>query len=433
MPRDFCKVKHTIWTGKTGRLLRGHADLQRVWFYLLTGREANMIGLYRCSPGAIADSIGMEYGACRDSLRILSGQCPEHSPDTVKDLCAAIAEDPPIQLDQDRWIVWIVNMAPTQIGQKRPTHNSVKSALALLLEFEAEFPDAEIISNFKNKHGALVRAPDSVPTVSGQCPDRMPLRHRDLETKRQIPPLTPPGGEPGPSDADPARPLAAVRRDKAKRFKQEAAQALEAYNRMSGRSLSSPTFLSKAEKLLKSGVTREELELVCEWALKSNHQRAVKLRDDGYADPDTLWGPGSKGRPGKFYRYRDYAREWLSASPEKRRERRESEKRWAMAQGADGQSLRVEVNRKRPDGDVWAELWDQDVDNCRVFIPHPSKPDAPWVEIAFLDQDLRDPHRWSDMWAVMLPDRRSATRSGRIWRASFTPATGWVWAEEVAE
>lgn len=70
--RDYSIVRHTFWTGETGRKIRrAGSDAQRVSFYLITCQSSNMIGLYYLPLPLLCHELDMEEeAACKALSRV---------------------------------------------------------------------------------------------------------------------------------------------------------------------------------------------------------------------------------------------------------------------------------------------------------------------------------------------------------------------------
>lgn len=154
MARDFCKVSPRIWTGRTGRALRGHPHLQLAWSYILTSPRATSIGLFELAPSDMSRHTGMAEADCADALRILSGQC-----DFSKSLPF---DDCPIAYDFDNGIVWVRNMAEQQIGRKSKDHKWVIGGRRLFTELLDLYGWTPVIAAFFYTQKDLL-------SLSGQC------------------------------------------------------------------------------------------------------------------------------------------------------------------------------------------------------------------------------------------------------------------------
>lgn len=106
--RDYSKVAGSLWTGKTGKALRGDMEAQIVAMYLMTSPHANMIGVYFCPIHYISYETGLPLeGASKGLHRLIEGG-----------FCTYVDETE---------MVWVHEMAKYQIDEQlRPTDNRVK-------------------------------------------------------------------------------------------------------------------------------------------------------------------------------------------------------------------------------------------------------------------------------------------------------------------
>lgn len=70
--RNYGTVTPGIWTGETGRLLRGDTSAQLLAVYLMTNPHANMIGLYYCPISYIVADTGLSHEGASKGLARLS-------------------------------------------------------------------------------------------------------------------------------------------------------------------------------------------------------------------------------------------------------------------------------------------------------------------------------------------------------------------------
>jgi hypothetical protein len=100
--RDYAQVRPTLWTGETGRLLRGNANAQRVQFYLLTCSSSNMAGLFYLPLPLLCHDLGMPLEGALEGLRSLS------------EVDFAVYDEPTSY-------VWVLNAARESVGSN-PSH-----------------------------------------------------------------------------------------------------------------------------------------------------------------------------------------------------------------------------------------------------------------------------------------------------------------------
>lgn len=127
----YRKIQPEFWTGRTGRQLRGQADLQLVAMYLMTCTHANMIGVFTCPPAYIANDLGMPFEGASKALQSLS----------EGGFCA---------YDADLDLVWVKEMARFQVGDElKSTDNQVKS----IRSFYRAIPNPLIRRAFFERYG----------------------------------------------------------------------------------------------------------------------------------------------------------------------------------------------------------------------------------------------------------------------------------------
>lgn len=109
--RDYAVVPAKFWITPLAKSLRGNPSAQVVALYLKTGPHANMIGLYHCPVGYIAQDTGIPLEGASKALASLSegGYC---------------------EYDADTEVVFVRDMAGEQIGESLlPTDKRVKAVI----------------------------------------------------------------------------------------------------------------------------------------------------------------------------------------------------------------------------------------------------------------------------------------------------------------
>lgn len=107
--RDYAKVSPKIWTGSTGKAMRGHPEAQIVAMYLMSSPHSDMTGVYICPLLYIAHEtgLGME-GASKGLQRLIE-----------IDFCT---------YEEGSETVFVHEMAKFQIGEElKVNDNQVKS------------------------------------------------------------------------------------------------------------------------------------------------------------------------------------------------------------------------------------------------------------------------------------------------------------------
>jgi hypothetical protein len=69
--REYSKVSSKFWTGKTGRAMRGRPNLRIAAMYLITGPNANMVGIYYLAVPTMAHETGMSEMEVKGALNAL--------------------------------------------------------------------------------------------------------------------------------------------------------------------------------------------------------------------------------------------------------------------------------------------------------------------------------------------------------------------------
>lgn len=69
--RDYGSVSPQFWIGKTGKQLRGNAQVQVLALYLMTSPHANMIGVFHCPIMYMAHETGLGFEGASKALESL--------------------------------------------------------------------------------------------------------------------------------------------------------------------------------------------------------------------------------------------------------------------------------------------------------------------------------------------------------------------------
>ncbi len=161
--RDYAKVAPQFWTGRTGKLIRslGH-EAQVLALYLMTGPNANMIGLYYLPIPTMAHETGSPLEGASKALRSLC----------EVDFCA---------YDEDAEVVWVREMARFQIGESLDGKD--KRIAGVMREFES-VPKSRLHNDFWSRYSE----PFSLPARELDKPLRRgfegpsePLRSQDQD------------------------------------------------------------------------------------------------------------------------------------------------------------------------------------------------------------------------------------------------------------
>lgn len=84
--REYASISPRFWIGDTGRKLRGNPEAQVLALYLMSNHHTNMIGVYHCTLGYMAEDTGLTLKKAQDALRdlVAAGFCEyEAETDTV--------------------------------------------------------------------------------------------------------------------------------------------------------------------------------------------------------------------------------------------------------------------------------------------------------------------------------------------------------------
>jgi hypothetical protein len=186
--RDYSRVSPRIWTGETGRRLRGKKNEQILAFYLITCPSANMIGLFYLPIPAMVHETGMSIEDTRGALKWLYENGVAH-------------------YDEDQEIVWIPAMARWQIADSLKPNDKQVVGVRRELEQYLQHPFAQL---FLRRYGAKFHigieplpaapAPPSKGLPRGENLTQVPLRSQDQdqEQEQEQEPLPSPFEDQGP-------------------------------------------------------------------------------------------------------------------------------------------------------------------------------------------------------------------------------------------
>lgn len=169
--RDYAKVSSRIWTGETGKALRGHPEAQIVRDYLLTSPHSNMLGLYYLPELYIAHETGLpSEGASKGLRRVVEVGFASYDP-----------------LEE---VVWVYNMAAWQVladGQvsMSPKDNRVKG----VNKAYAGLPKCMFLGSFFDRYASVFhlenRRPDSTESASPSEAPSKALRSQEQEQEQE--------------------------------------------------------------------------------------------------------------------------------------------------------------------------------------------------------------------------------------------------------
>lgn len=151
--RDYAKVAPQFWTGETGRYLReAGRDAQVVALYLITGPNANMIGLYYLALPTLCHEVGISRQGALKALRRPSEGPP-------KGLQRG-SEGGFARYDEVTETVWVPEMARFQIGESlKPKDNRI---VGIVREAEA-VRNSPFIIDFYEKYRESFHLPEEGP------------------------------------------------------------------------------------------------------------------------------------------------------------------------------------------------------------------------------------------------------------------------------
>ena len=165
--RKYSKICPSLWTGKTGRALRGNLEAMLVRDYLLTGPMTSMTGVYYCSVYYICADVGLTPEAVNQALQSLIsvGFC---------------------LYDWNSEWVFVKNMARFQVAQELKA--SDKRVIQLRKDVE-QMPEP-FKSMFIDEYNDIFCLDCLVPTESAQTLNlfeapSMPLRSQEQEQEQE--------------------------------------------------------------------------------------------------------------------------------------------------------------------------------------------------------------------------------------------------------
>lgn len=162
--RDYSKVSPVFWTGDTGRSLRkAGREAQVVALYLLTGPNANMIGLYELPLPLLAHHTGMTLEGASKGLRRASegGFC---------------------HYDEASETVWIPEMARFQIGDTISTKDNRHKAI---VKEWLTYKKSPFFVAFHARYAKCFELPDASPFEGASKPLTKPLRSQEQEQEQE--------------------------------------------------------------------------------------------------------------------------------------------------------------------------------------------------------------------------------------------------------
>lgn len=108
--RAFAAIPPTVWNGDVKKL-RGDAEAVAVYFHLLTSQHSSMIGIYPLAIGYMAHDLGIPFeGASKGLTRVCDSGLATY--------------------DDDREIVWVHDMALSQVANRLAAKDNRVTAVA---------------------------------------------------------------------------------------------------------------------------------------------------------------------------------------------------------------------------------------------------------------------------------------------------------------
>lgn len=143
--RDYAKVSPKVWTGETGKAMRGHPEAQIVAMYLMSSPHSEMTGVYTCPILYIAHEtgLGME-GASKGLQRLIE-----------IDFCT---------YEESSETVFVHEMAKYQIGEElKVNDNQVKSVKKAFFSMKGEIK-AKFFERYKEAFHLVYESPSKAPS-----------------------------------------------------------------------------------------------------------------------------------------------------------------------------------------------------------------------------------------------------------------------------
>ncbi len=132
--RSVVYIIPTIWTGGSGKQLRGYPHAQVLAFYFLTAPSSNMIGLYYQPLTTILHETGLTFEQFKEALDLVSSVDLAH-------------------YDQDACMVWVPESARYQIGETMSARDKRRIPLLRELALAKKHPFAmEFMQRYGNSY-----------------------------------------------------------------------------------------------------------------------------------------------------------------------------------------------------------------------------------------------------------------------------------------
>src|SRR6185369_12954684 len=149
--RYYATITPKIWTGSTGRYLRGIKDAQIVQSYILSSPHANMYGVYYCPINSITHDTGLSQKDATYGMGILTGEVEAPSKPLRSPFEGGV--EPFCTYDWVEEVIFIHNMAREQIGKElKASDNRVKSVKKFFYKLENSFIKQLFYERYKNSY-----------------------------------------------------------------------------------------------------------------------------------------------------------------------------------------------------------------------------------------------------------------------------------------
>ena len=161
--REYSTVSPKVWTGSTGKALRGDTEAQLLAMYLITSPHSTMTGVFYCPLIYMAHDTGLPLeGASKALQRLIEGGFVEY--------------------DEASETVFVVNMARWQISEKlKPTDNRVKN----IRDEVRKMPEGRIRARFLELYKDRFCLADEPKKESPSEGPPDPLRSQEQEQEQE--------------------------------------------------------------------------------------------------------------------------------------------------------------------------------------------------------------------------------------------------------
>jgi hypothetical protein len=165
--RHFVTIIPTIWTGESGRALRGDPDAWTIAFYLMTCPSSTVAGLYYVPVTTIMEETGLTFDAVAKGL-------------------AKVKKSGLADYDLERGMAWVPEHLTYQVGEHMTLHDKRRAGIAreVALHKKHPFYDA-FMGKYGISHALLPRQkpkqlppapekPKALPPAGGQTSGTFP-------------------------------------------------------------------------------------------------------------------------------------------------------------------------------------------------------------------------------------------------------------------